>query len=72
MKLYSRVAFSGICSFEAKKNFLFWLIESITCSFVEIEDQVRLPLKLAPNYFTSLKINKYPTSIFAILPGVCF
>ena len=55
MELYSRVAFSGICSIEAKKNFLFWLIESITCSSVETEDQVRLPFKLAPNYFASLK-----------------
>ena len=55
MKLYSRVAISGICQIEAKKYFLFWLIESITCSSVETEDQVRLPFKLAPNYFASLK-----------------
>ena len=55
MKLYSRVAFPGICEIEAKEYFLFWLIESITCSLVEVEDQVRLTFKLASNYFASLK-----------------
>ena len=55
MKLYSRVAFSGVCIIEAKKYFLFWLIESITCAVVEVEYQVGLTFKLASNYFTSLK-----------------
>ena len=55
MKLYSRVALSGICIIEAKEYSLFWLIESVTCSSVEIEDQIRLAFKLAPSYFASLK-----------------
>ena len=58
MKLYSRVAFSGIREIEAKEYSLFWLSESITCSMVEVEDQVRLTFKLAPNYFAGLNVNK--------------
>ena len=55
MKLFSRVALSGIRVIKAKEYFLFWLIESVTCSSVEIEDQIRLAFKLASNYFASLK-----------------
>ena len=55
MKLYSRVALPGIRVIEAKEYFLFWLIESVACSSVEIEDQIRLTFELAANYFASLK-----------------
>ena len=72
MKLYSHVALPGIRVIEAKEYFLFWLIESVACSIVEIEDQICLTFKLASNYFASLRRKiKYPTRTFAILPVVC-
>ena len=49
------MAFSDICSIEAKKNFLFWLIKRVACPEVEIKDQVRLTFKLASNNFACLK-----------------
>ena len=58
IKLYSRVALSGIRVIETKEYFLFWLIESTACSSEEIEDQIRLTFKLASNNFASLKQNK--------------
>ena len=46
-----------VCVAETKKNFFFWLIESVTCAVEEIKDQVGLAFKLAANNFVCLKLN---------------
>ena len=52
------MALSGVCIIETEKYFWFWLAEGVTSALMEIKDQVRLTLKLASNYFASLKLNK--------------
>ena len=52
------MALPGVCKVEAKKYFWFGLVKGVACAEVEIKDQVRLTLKLASNYFASLKWNK--------------